>query len=144
MLEAIPLNGSLKTLGLSCCRLGYEEAFALEIATMAHLHLGTLLLADNPLGRAGLASIIRLIANCKAGQIEWCDLADTRVNQPMGTPYNPADPSGHYSLNFAWPHHRMVMWRLLLWCDSHKVGPGDILTDGSFADSATSSPRPMK
>lgn len=108
--EALPSCSTLRTIDLSCCQLGYEEAFILETATMAHQQLGTLLLADNPLGTEGLICIIRLIVNSPQGKIEYCDLMDTRVCTPISPPYDAVEPAGYYNLNLAWPHQRAVLW----------------------------------
>lgn len=131
--EALPSCPSLRTIDLSCCQIGYEEAFILETATMAHQHLGTLLLADNPLGTEGLICIIRLIVNSPQGKIEYCDLMDIRTSQPQSLPYDAVEPAGYYRFNLALPHQRAVLGRLLLWCSVNQLNLNEAFSKGQHS-----------
>lgn len=136
-------NKTLRSIDLASCQLGYEEAFILEISTLAQPKLGRLLLSDNPFGVAGLTCLVRLVVDSPPGQIEYCDLNETRPNKPAKNVYDVTEPRGVFSLSLSRPYDRTVLWRLLLWCEVANVSKKTMLTEAKLTD-AKGKTKPIK
>jgi hypothetical protein len=113
LVECLHCNTSLEMLDLSDCGIGPDTAFVLEDALQSHVNMRTFLLADNPLGDAGLRSVMRLLIAIR--DIRSCDVRDHRGSDASvhQVKVRFAQPGGMYRLDLRYPHERATLRTLL-------------------------------
>jgi len=138
-LEFLAFDVTLTSLDISNNVLDQQSALVLECSACRHQKLSIIDISRNPLGHAGLRSVLRLVANPACPCLSSIALKDCIGGTMDGNctgPYD-GDPSGMYSLNLVQPAHRALLRMFIMrFCEgTHAIPPeklmhGTIVTTG--------------
>ncbi|CAJ1364673.1 unnamed protein product [Effrenium voratum] len=129
-LELLAKNSTLKELDLSLNHMDHRAALILEDA-LEHTELRALTLNDNPLGPAGLRSVLRLLCG-KAG-IHFLKLSGCHSGSPDGDIFNFVNPGGRYHLDLGRPYDRSLLRMLHKKCEDAGQPPSAAFHDVSHS-----------
>jgi Ran GTPase-activating protein (RanGAP) involved in mRNA processing and transport len=85
LVEGLHCNSSLEDFDLSDCGIGPDTAFVLEDALQTHQSMKSLILMNNPLGDAGLRSVMRLLLAI-GSDIRSCNVCGHRGSDALAHP----------------------------------------------------------
>lgn len=124
--EFLSRDRQLRKLDLALNRIDYRGALIIEDALMAHSKLEELNMDNNPLGRLGLQSMLRLLSLSESGlqnfHIRGCH-SGVLVRDTKHQILAPTNPSGRYVLDLEYPYSRSLLRMMYKLCGRFDMKP---------------------